>query len=216
MTSSRLRGRPSDPDLLTPAEWRVVEAVRHGLTNPAIAEKLGVSVDAVKFHVGNALQKLGMRRRAQLRQWNGIRQRSELSKMDLAQGAIALDSIGQISRSVRDVQAAEAWYRDVLGLRHLYTFGTLAFFDCGGVRLLLSQDDGPAPSLLYFRVADVRSGHAALQARGIEFIAAPHLIHRHADGVEEWMAFFKDNEGRPLALMAQTPATGTPATGGSS
>jgi len=55
------RGRPSDPDLLMPAEWRVVEAVRHGLTNRQVAVRRGVTLDAVKYHVGNALLKLGMR-----------------------------------------------------------------------------------------------------------------------------------------------------------
>jgi DNA-binding NarL/FixJ family response regulator len=62
-------GRPPFDDVLTPAEWRVCESVRHGLTNPAIARRLGVSVDAVKYHVANALQKLGLRSRKQLWRW---------------------------------------------------------------------------------------------------------------------------------------------------
>ena len=92
----------------------------------------------------------------------------------------------------------------VLGLTHLYSFGKLAFFDCSGIRLFLSESEGvQQESILYFKVDDVRTAHAALSARGIEFIDAPHLIHRHGDGTEEWMAAFKDNEGRPLAIMAQ-------------
>ena len=59
MTERKERGRPPHPDLLTPAEWRVVEAVRHGMTNPGIARRQGVSLDAVKYHVANALVKLG-------------------------------------------------------------------------------------------------------------------------------------------------------------
>ena len=59
MTSQRERGRPPYPDLLTPAEWRVVEAVRHGMSNPQIASRQGVSLDAVKYHVANALPTLG-------------------------------------------------------------------------------------------------------------------------------------------------------------
>ena len=86
---------------------------------------------------------------------------------------------------------------------HLYTFGKLAFFDCGGVRLFLEQGDGRDAAVLYFRVPDIRAAHTTLQARGVEFEGAPHLIHRHADGLEEWMAFFHDNEGRVLALMSQ-------------
>ena len=113
--------------------------------------------------------------------------------------------IGQISRSVRDIAAARAWYGDVLGLQHLYSFGDLAFFDCGGTRLFLSQDGNADQneSILYFRVPDIRAAHAGLTARGIEFLNAPHMIHRHEDGTEEWMAFFKDNDGRPLAIMSQ-------------
>jgi hypothetical protein len=80
----------------------------------------------------------------------------------------------------------------------------MAFFDCGGVRLYLSEGDGvAAESILYFKVDDVRSAHAALSQRGVEFINAPHMIHRHDDGTEEWMAEFRDNEDRPLAIMAQ-------------
>lgn len=112
--------------------------------------------------------------------------------------------IGQIARHVLDIDAARKWYADVLGLPHLYSFGDLAFFDCGGTRLFLSQSKEPRPeSTLYFRVADIEGTVAALKARGVVFTDAPHMIHRHQDGTEEWMTFFKDNEGQTLALMAQ-------------
>ena len=117
---------------------------------------------------------------------------------------LTLGPIGQIARTVKDIAAARRWYGEVLGLEHLYSFGNLAFYDCGGVRLFLSEGDGgPSESILYFRVDDVRTAHTALAARGIEFTNAPHMIHRHEDGAEEWMAFFTDNEQRPLAIMAQ-------------
>jgi catechol 2,3-dioxygenase-like lactoylglutathione lyase family enzyme len=116
-----------------------------------------------------------------------------------------LGPIGQLSRSVADIAAAEAWWRDVLGLPHLYTYGNLAFFDCGGTRLMLSAEPGEShASILYFRVANIATSHAALVSRGVTFIQSPQMIHRHAEGTEEWMAFFADNEGRPLALMSQT------------
>jgi catechol 2,3-dioxygenase-like lactoylglutathione lyase family enzyme len=116
--------------------------------------------------------------------------------------------VGQIARRVKDITAARQWYGEVLGLTHLYSFGDLAFFDCGGTRLFLSQTaEAEQPeSILYFRVPDIRAAHAALVARGIEFIQMPHMIHRHEDGTEEWMAFFKDNDGRPLAIMSQAKA----------
>ena len=209
--TTRERGRPPHPDVLTPAEWAVAEAVRHGLTNPQIAKRQGVSLDAVKYHVANALQKLGFDSRVQLRRWNGIRRDSPLyARETYLVPDLTLGPIGQIARSVKDIAAARRWYGDVLGLPHLYSFGNLAFFDCGGVRLFLSEGDGgPAESVLYFQVDDIRSALAALEARGVEFTNAPHIIHRHEDGTEEWMAFFDDQEGRTLAIMAQVkPAAG--------
>jgi DNA-binding CsgD family transcriptional regulator/catechol 2,3-dioxygenase-like lactoylglutathione lyase family enzyme len=201
----RERGRPPHTDILTPAEWRVVEAVRHGRSNPQIARGQGVSNDAIKYHVANALQKLGFKSRAELRLWDGIRRDSHLAVKELAMTEpVSLGPIGQIARSVRDITAAVRWYGGVLGLKHLYTFGNLAFFDCGGVRLFLSEGDGAAAeSTLYFRVSDVRSAYTELSGRGITFTHAPHMIHKHADGTEEWMAFFNDNEARPLGIMAQ-------------
>ncbi len=209
MPPARGRGRPRHDDRLTPAEWRVAEAIRHGLSNPEIARLQGVSSDAVKYHVANILEKLELTRRSELRQWAGIRRDSNLfDKEKTMTEPLSLGAISQIARTVRNIPEAEAWYRDVLGLRHLYTFGNLAFFDCDGVRLFLSEGEGAggAESMLYFRVPDIHAAHAELATRGVEFLGAPHLIHRHADGTEEWLAPFKDNEGRPLAIHAQVPA----------
>lgn len=205
MPAHRRRGRPAHDDILTPAEWRVVEAVRHGLTNPAIARRQGISLDAVKYHVANALQKTGFEKRAQLRQWDGIRRDSALRQGGKEMSKeFELGAIGQVSRTVSDLAAAEKWYKEVLRLRHLYTFGDLAFFDMDGVRLFLSQGvEGNAESILYFRVPNIHAAHRELRDRGVSFVNAPHLIHKHSDGKEEWMAFFKDNEDRLLAIMAQ-------------
>lgn len=113
--------------------------------------------------------------------------------------------IGQIARTVKDIAAARQWYTEVLGLTHLYSFGDLAFFDCGGVRLFLAQgSETLSQSILYFRVDDIAVAHTALKARGVTFTHEPHMIHKHDNGVEEWMAFFEDNEGQPLAIMEQT------------
>ena len=117
----------------------------------------------------------------------------------------AVVTVGQISRTVADLQVSTAFYGETLGLRHLYTFGELAFFDCGGTRLYLHQMDVKPESCLYFQAADIHAAHRQLEAKGVTFQGAPHLIHRHADGTEEWMAFFADPEGRTLALMAQVP-----------
>jgi DNA-binding CsgD family transcriptional regulator/catechol 2,3-dioxygenase-like lactoylglutathione lyase family enzyme len=203
----RKRGRPPHADLLTPSEWRTVHAVQHGMSNVDIAKRRGVSVDAVKFHVSNALAKLGLRNRRELRAWFKAPGHSALrfSGNATMTDAVKITQIGQIARTVGDTAASERWYREVLDLPHLYTFGTLAFFDIGGTRLMLTQEKGGAAkeSILYLRVADIAAAHSGLTARGVKFTHAPHMIHKHADGTEEWMAFFEDPDGRPLALMAQ-------------
>lgn len=204
MTKRSGRGRPAHPDILTPAEWTAVDAARHGMSTGEIARRRGVSRDAVKQHLESARDKLGLDDRAGLRAWTGVRADSPLHGRDPDMTTpLQLGPIGQIARSVKDIAAAEAWYRDVLGLSHLYTFGNLAFFDCGGVRLFLEEGEGGDAAVIYFRVPDIRAAHAQLEARGVHFDSAPHLIHRHADGMEEWMAFLHDNEGRVLALMSQ-------------
>ena len=199
------RGRPPHDDLLTPAEWRTVNAVRHGLTNQQIADRRGTSLDAVKYHVANAIAKLGVRNRKALKSWVGWHKDSHLSfRGSQMTDEVTYFGVGQISRTVADIEAAGHWYRDILGLDHLFTFGDLAFFDCGGTRLMLSQAQGkPAEeSLVYLRVPDINAAYERLSDRGVEFINAPHMVHRHDDGVEEWMAFFKDPEGRPMAIMS--------------
>ncbi len=228
MTAGGKRGRPPFEDVLTPAEWRIVEAVRHGLTGRQIAAARGISPDAVKYHVANALQKLGLADRRALRQWTGVARSSALAvmepnmpqpaKTDSAKpapaqpGEVMIGEIAQIARTVGDIDAARAWYGEVLGLTHLYSFPGMAFFDCGGVRLYLSQSTAPAigESILYFRVGDIRAAHARLSGRGAAFRGAPHMIHRHPDGTEEWLAILDDNEGRPLAISAQVRPQASP------
>ena len=125
--------------------------------------------------------------------------------METAASGIGISRVGQIAINAHDVDRAAAFYQDALGLKLLFKAPPgLAFFDCGGTRLMLSAQEKPAPeSILYLRVADVRTAYDLLRSRGIEFMDAPHLIHRHADGTEEWMAHFQDAEGRPLAIMSQ-------------
>jgi catechol 2,3-dioxygenase-like lactoylglutathione lyase family enzyme len=171
---------------------------------------MGVSVDAVKFHVGNALSKLGFSNREQLRLWDGISKetalhhfrRQGMDSQTIDQSHVML---GQIARTTKVFEESHRWYRDVLGLPELYSFGNLAFYDLGGVRLMLTEEerDFSSESILYLRVPDIHEAKADLEERGVKFINAPHLIHRHEDGTEEWMAAFEDNEGRPLQLMTQ-------------
>jgi DNA-binding CsgD family transcriptional regulator/catechol 2,3-dioxygenase-like lactoylglutathione lyase family enzyme len=210
MNSRRERGRPPHADILTPAEWRVVEAVRHGMTNPAIARRQGVSLDAVKYHVANALQKLGLASRAELRGWDGVRRDSALKQRRPAMtgekqaAPLRIGPIVQIARTVGDLAAAMAFYRDALGLELVFEFPDMAFFRVGDLRLYLHRMDRPQPeSILYFAVEDIHAACAELAGRGVAFHNAPHMIHRHPDGTEEWMAEFRDNEDRPLALNSR-------------
>jgi len=205
MSGSSRRGRPPHDDVLTPSEWRVVHAVQHGMSNREIAARRGISPDAVKYHVANAVAKLGLANRQALRRWFRVPGTSALRLQERPiMTTLTLGPLAQISRTVRDIKESEAWYGTTLGLPHLSTFGSLAFFDCGGTRLYLSAQEKPAPeSILYLRVADIRTAYELLRSRGVEFADAPHLIHRHADGTEEWMAHFHDPEGRPLAIMSQ-------------
>jgi catechol 2,3-dioxygenase-like lactoylglutathione lyase family enzyme len=107
----------------------------------------------------------------------------------------------QIARRVETLDRARAFWRDTLGLPELYAFPGLAFISLGPTRLMLretgSRDEA---DLLYLPTGDITASHADLLARGVIFSAAPHMIHRHPDGAEEWMAFFKDDEDRDLAL----------------
>lgn len=114
-------------------------------------------------------------------------------------------SIGQVALAVDDIDAAVAFYRDTLGIPFIAQPGpNLAFFDSGGVRLMLSSGAGTggAGCTLYFRVADVDRRCAELQERGVTFDGPPHVIHSAAD-YELRMAFFRDPAGNLLALMAE-------------
>lgn len=204
----RSRGRPAHDDVLTPAEWRTLHAIQHGMSAKQVARRAGISADAVKYHVENIRAKLGVSNTKSLRHRLAIPKSSPIKRGVSMSLNNELVGIGQIARTVRDVKASERWYLEVLGLKHLYTFGLLAFFDCSGVRVMLSQaEDLKDESILYLRTQNIIEKYEELKQKGIEFMDAPHMVHKHSDGVEEWMVFFKDLEGRPLALMSQVAST---------
>ncbi len=113
-----------------------------------------------------------------------------------------LTEVGQIAVTVEDVERATAFYRDVLGVPFLFDAPGLAFFDLGGIRLMLSRPEGvePASSVLYFRAADIQASYETLLSHGVEFREAPHVVHR-TDDYELSMAFFNDSEGNVMAMM---------------
>ncbi|TDR22596.1 LuxR C-terminal-related transcriptional regulator [Marinicella litoralis] len=208
------KGRPQHQDILTPAEWRVVSLVQHGLTNPQMAEQLQVSINTIKYHITNDVEKLRIHSHGQvsnkksLLHYLGAPKDSPFHRSQHMKKATPIQSLGQISRTVKNIAQSETWYKDVLGLKHLYTYGQLAFFDLNGVRLMLSEADDKdsttqSASVLYFQTEDIKYSHQQLSEKGITFSHAPHKVHVHDDGTEEWMAFFNDSEGRPLGLMGQ-------------
>ena len=123
---------------------------------------------------------------------------------------VQLSKIRQVSMNARDLPRAVAFYRNRLGMRHLFDAGpTMSFFDCAGVRLMLAVADKPEfdhpGSILYFAVDDIRATHEALAARGVAFREAPNLVARLPDR-EVWMAFLSDSEGNTLAITSEVPA----------
>ena len=127
-----------------------------------------------------------------------------------------LDRIGQIALGVRDVDRAETFFGSLLGLRKLYRFGDLVFFDCAGVRLLIEKVEDPeavhGASPIYFRCADIALAVGELERRGVVFTSRPHRI-AEMDDHDLWMAFFEDPDGHTLALMQEAPKGYRPAAG---
>lgn len=131
--------------------------------------------------------------------------------------AINLGPIGQVALTVDDVDAAELFYTQALGLRKLFRYGDLLFVDAGGVRLLIERSPQvpfvPSSSVVYFRVPDIPVTMQALAARGVEFADTPHCIAPMEDH-DLWMVFLRDPAGNPLALMQEAPKGWSPATEG--
>jgi len=115
--------------------------------------------------------------------------------------------IGQIGIPVQDLGRAVAFYRDVLRLTFLFEAPpSLAFFDCGGVRLMLSPPERPEDahpgSVIYYAVDDIQSAYDGVTARGASSVDAPHLIAKMPDH-DLWMAFVNDTEGNLVGLMSE-------------
>jgi len=121
---------------------------------------------------------------------------------------INLNHIGQIALPVTDVERSETFYEKALGLRKLFRFGDLSFFDCAGVHLMIEKIDEPAQfkpqGCIYFRCADIALAVTELSDRGVSFTSGPHLI-AEMDDHDLWMAFFTDPDGHMLALMQEAP-----------
>ena len=129
------------------------------------------------------------------------------------QRSISLGQIGQVSVNVHDLDRATAFYKDKLGIRHLFSVPPkMAFFDCNGIRLMLAIPERPdldhPSSILYFKVKDIEQAHQALISRGVHFETEPMLVAPMATH-DLWLAEFRDSENNVLALMCEKPKPGT-------
>ena len=128
-----------------------------------------------------------------------------------------LNQIGQIALAVSDTDRSEAFYEKTLGLRKLYRYGALAFFDCAGVRLMLSPPENGQPvtvaqGAIYFRVSDLLLAVGELKSKGVAIESEPHLISPMPDH-DLWMAFIRDPDGHLIGLMMEAPKGYAPPAG---
>lgn len=124
---------------------------------------------------------------------------------------ISLSHIKQIAIPVNSIEEARAFYRDTLGMRHLFDAPPgLAFFDCGGIRLMLAGPEGQGKEgpnqhpVLFYDVSDIKATHAKIKASGAESLEDPHVITR-MNGREIWISAVSDGQGNVVSLMSEVP-----------
>jgi methylmalonyl-CoA/ethylmalonyl-CoA epimerase len=127
------------------------------------------------------------------------------------QTQVALSKIRQIALPVRDTSEAKRFYRDILGLRHLFDAPpALSFFDCGGVQLMLAGPDGQGKdgdqqhAVLFYDVADIKGTHARIKSSGAQSLEEPRVITR-MNGREIWISSISDGQGNVVGLMSDVP-----------
>ena len=121
------------------------------------------------------------------------------------QAAVILEDVAQIAFAVPDLEEAKAFYRDVLELRFLFDAGTMSFFQCGTVRIMVGVGERPPDSggaIVYFRVENLAEAAQVLKSRGVRFAQEPHLVARMKSH-DLWMAFLKDPAGNTFGLMSE-------------
>jgi methylmalonyl-CoA/ethylmalonyl-CoA epimerase len=117
-----------------------------------------------------------------------------------------IQKVGQIAVPIKNFDRAVQFYKDILGLPHLFSSNGLAFFDCNGLRLLLSvpekEEFAQSSSIIYFQVDNIHGSYEKLLSMEVTFLDEPHLIAKMGQ-TETWMAFFKDSEDNTHALMSE-------------
>jgi|SRR5208282_202217 len=138
---------------------------------------------------------------------NSSSQVKEAANMNTTVTGVGITRVGQIAVNAHDVERATAFYQDVVGLKLLFKAGPgLSFFDCGGVRLMLTRPEKPEfdhpSSILYFAVPDIQAAHTRMKEQGAKFEDEPHLLAKMPDH-DLWMTFFRDSEGNLMGLMSE-------------
>jgi methylmalonyl-CoA/ethylmalonyl-CoA epimerase len=121
------------------------------------------------------------------------------------QSEVHLQDVAQIAITVQNLAEAKSFYRDVLELKFLFEAGSMAFFQCGPIRLMIGEAEKPSiaeGTIVYFRVADLESTAHVLSARGVSFVQQPHLVAK-LKSHDLWLAFLKDPAGNTLGLMSE-------------
>ena len=128
--------------------------------------------------------------------------------MSTATGGFGLRRIGQIMITAHDLERAVRFYRDTLGMSFLFQVPQMAFFDCGGIRVMLGVPEHPTfdhpASVIYYQVDDIQAAHRELETRGVAVMTAPHLVAK-LERVDLWLSNYHDSEGNILALMSEVP-----------
>jgi methylmalonyl-CoA/ethylmalonyl-CoA epimerase len=128
-----------------------------------------------------------------------------------ATDAVSLSRIKQIALPVHSIDTAKAFYRDTLGMRHVFDAPpALSFFDCGGIRLMLAGPDGQGKdgdqqhAVLFYDVDDIKATHARIKASGAKSLEEPRIIAR-MNGREVWLSSVSDGQGNVVSLMSEVP-----------
>jgi methylmalonyl-CoA/ethylmalonyl-CoA epimerase len=128
-------------------------------------------------------------------------------------GRVALSKVRQIALPVRDIGEATRFYRDTLGMRHLFDAPpALSFFDCGGIRLMLAGPEGQGEDgeqqhgVLFYDVSDIKETHAKIKSSGASSLEEPRVIAR-MNGREIWISSLSDGQGNVVGLMSELPET---------
>jgi methylmalonyl-CoA/ethylmalonyl-CoA epimerase len=127
-----------------------------------------------------------------------------------AAAGVSVEKIAQVGLTVTDLARAKAFYGETLGMKFLFDAGTMAFFECGGVRVMLGlaeQPVTPAGTILYYKVGDLHAVHAALTGQAVIFLQPPHLVAKMPEH-DLWMAFLRYPDGNVVGLMSEVPRAG--------